>query len=35
MELDRKMMPPTESIIQWNFEPEHSGADLSNGTRAY
>lgn len=29
MELDRNMTSPTESVIQWNFELEHSGADLS------
>ncbi len=30
MGLDRNMMPPTESIIQWNVELEHSGVDLLN-----
>lgn len=29
MELDRNMTSPTESVIRWNFELEHSGADLS------
>lgn len=29
MELDRNTMSLTESIVQWNVEPEHSGAGLS------
>ena len=29
MELDRNLASPTESANRWNFEPEHSGADLS------
>jgi hypothetical protein len=29
MELYRETSPPTESVVRWNFELEHSGADLS------